>query len=544
MPSIKSTLEKYDLDLLLRIARAWEVEISERDASSARIDLASKMVKNDLFDTLLKSLDESAHLVWQSLAGKGGRQTWAEFSRLNGEIRDLGPAARGRENPDLHPVSVSEILFYSGLIARAFFGGAREPVEFAFIPEELLAFREKSVNPELKKSVRPAVNQSPRHIVKADSAILDQLTDLLAAHRMQRTLPEAVFTTWGKPKSFLQSMLSSAGLINIDSQPNVETLKEYFSAERDHALQQLFAAWRTTTTLNELRMLPGLTCEGNWHNDPCLARELLIEMLFALEAGTWWSISSLLATVKEVNPDFQRPAGDYDSWFIRDDKTGAYLSGFYSWERVEGALLVYLLTGPLHWLGIVNLARANAEGKFTAFQLSPNAHDLLNDALRSLGGHENKTIRVKDARTLLVPVGTPLMLRYQVGRVGVLINATEKESRYLLTIDSLEKAAEQGLQLQQLLQLLEKEQPGVVTDGLKRLVERWAKRGNEAGFEHAILLRFKSETACDELINAAGNRFSLERLNPQTLSISKAQQEGIIRLLAELGILVVDAADV
>lgn len=544
MPPIKSTLEKYDLDLLLRIARAWEVEISQRDASSARTDLAVQMASKDQFDHLLQSLFEPVRNAWQVLAGRGGRQTWAEFSRLNGGIRDLGAAARERENPDLNPVSISETLWYSGLIGRAFFGGLGEPVEFAFIPDELAAFYEHSAAPQVKVSVRPAVNQSPRLVKQADSAFLDQLTDLLAANRAQRELPEAFFAGWGKPQGFMQALLLDAGLINANGQPRVEALKDFFSSGRDQTLRQLFQAWLNATTLNELRMLPGLSCEGNWRNDPMIPRKVLIEILSSLDVGTWWSNSSLLATIKEVNPDFQRPAGDYDSWFIRDDKTGAYLTGFSSWERVEGALLHYLLTGPLNWLGVVNLARGSNEGRFTAFQLSPGARGLLNGELPEIGGKEDKKLLVKDARTFVLPIGSPRMLRYQVGRISELKHANTRESRYQLTPGSLEKAAKQGLQLKQLIQLVEKEQPGVVSDDLKRLAERWTKRGKEAGFEHAVLLRFKDAAACEEFVQAAGKKFNFEILNPQTLSIKVSQQEGMRRLLAELGMLANDRSDV
>jgi hypothetical protein len=544
MPPIKSVLEKYDLDLLLRIARAWEVEISQRDAPSARVDLTVQMVRKEAFETFLETLDEPVRNAWHALAGRGGRQTWAEFSRLNGEIRDLGPAARQRENPDLLPVSISETLWYSGLIGRAFLGGIGELVEYAFIPDELAAFYQPQAPIQVKATVRPAVNQAPRHIAKTDRAILDHVTDLLAANRTQRELPEAVFSAWGKPQGFMQALLLDSGLTTMDGQPKVEALKDFFNSDRDQTHLQIFEAWRNATTLNELRMLPGLTCEGNWQNDPLLPRKVILGQLGSLDAGTWWSISSLLSAVKEVNPDFQRPGGDYDSWFIRDEKTGTYLTGFSSWERVEGALLYFLLTGPLYWLGVLNLARGSSEGKFTAFQLLPGTRALLKGETPATGVKENRKLLVKDARTLVLPVGTPRLLRYQVGRSGDLVHATTKESRYHLTPDSIKKAAQQGLQIQQLIQLVDKEQPGVVTDELKRLAERWTKRGKEAGIERAVLLRFKDASTCAEFIRAAGNRFTLETLNPQTLSIAPEQQEGIHRLLAELGILAEVQADV
>ena len=106
------------------------------------------------------------------------------------------------------------------------------------------------------------------------------------------------------------------------------------------------------------------------------------------------------------------------------------------------------------------------------------------------------------------------------------------------------RAADQGLHIQQLLQLLEKEQPGLVPAELQRLAERWSVNGVEAGFEQVTILRFKDQAGCDQFVKAAGGRFNLEVLNPLVVSIKPSQQEGIVRMLGEMGILVETGADV
>jgi len=544
MPGIQSTLLQLDLDFLERIARAWDVEISTRDAESARTDLAGKMVLPDVFHPFLDSLAENVREAWLSLARKGGRQTWAEFTRLNGEIRSFGPARRARENPDLHPVSIAESLWYTGLIGRAFFRGEGEPVEHVYIPDELMVF-EKPVRMEEPSPVRPAVNQSPRFITRADSAILDQLTDLLASLRMQRTIPEEIFTSWGKPGEFLHGLLLSCGLIDQAGQPVAQALKTFFATPREEALGQVYQAWHTSTIINELRLLPGLSCEGNWLNDPLTARRVLTGMIAGLEAGgTWWSISSVISGIKVTNPDFQRPAGDYDSWFIRDLESGEFLHGFSSWQRVEGALLYYLLTGPLHWLGLVNLARGSAEGRYTAFQLVDQTRAMLTGTPPTADWKESQPITIKDVRHFIIPVAAPRLLRYQVGRFAELVSASTKDTRYVLTTKSLNKAAEQDLHLGQLLQLLDKDQPRSVPPELRKMEQRWSLKGPEAVLERVTLLRFIDTADCDEFLTAAGIRFNLERLNPHTVLIQAQQEEGIMKLLNGLGILIDRSADV
>lgn len=544
MPGLKPTLAKYDLDFLLRIARAWGLQISQRDAESARIDLAARMVDPGLFHACIESLGEPIRTAWEDLARKGGRLPWAEFSRVYGNIRNFGPARRERENPDLHPASTSESLWYSGLVGRAFLRGASEPVEYVYIPNELLNFFTPTGTDIEVRSIRPAVNQTPKHITRSEGVVLDHLTDLLAASRMQRVIPEQVFITWRIPHLFMQQLLRTIGLVNQSGQPDQETVKTFFSADRDHALFQLYQAWFNSTEINELRMLPGLTFEGSWQNDSFAPRSLLTGLLSSLQTGTWWSISSLIASVKDSQPDFQRPAGDYDSWFIREEDTTNYLRGFESWDRVEGALLYFLLSGPLHWLGVVDLARGSADGKFTAFRLKNQTVGMLTGNPPKTGARENQAIKVKDVSHFSIPNFAPRTLRYQVARFCELERAAQGETWYSLTPDSLNIAANQGLQLTQLLQLLDKEQSSVIPAPLTKLAERWGHKGQEAAFESAALLRFKDEAACLEFLKAAESRFCLEQLNSRTLLISLRQQEAIIKVLNELGILVMREADV
>ncbi|MER3487202.1 MAG: hypothetical protein C4345_15705, partial [Chloroflexota bacterium] len=82
----------------------------------------------------------------------------------------------------------------------------------------------------------------------------------------------------------------------------------------------------------------------------------------------WIALSAFIASVKKLDPDFQRPDGDYERWHIRDAKTGRLLTGFSSWNQVEGALLTFMFEGPLTWLGIVRTGEQ--EGASASFQIT------------------------------------------------------------------------------------------------------------------------------------------------------------------------------
>ena len=544
MPLLITTLANYDLDMLARIARRWVLPINQQNEGTAQEDLVTGMLRTGAFASTYSSLDEATCMAWNALVQKGGKVPWVEFSRKFGVIRDFGPASREREEPDLHPASASEALWYAGLVGRAFMQVGLDPKEYIYIPDELLEFVKEPDNKVEKPPVRPSVNQTPKYVDRADLFFTDRLTDALAALRMQRDIPDSIWDTWRLPKSFAHRLLQTAGIVDDSLQPIPEGVKDFLSASRVQVHARLFQAWLDSREINELRMLPGLVFEGTWQNDPTGPRELLTRLLSSLDTGTWWSISSLLSIIKETSPDFQRPAGDYDSWYIREGDTTNYLSGFQNWDRVEGNLLSSLLSGPLHWFGIVNLARVAAQGKHTAFQIIEEMRPLLSGSLPSMTEVENREIKIKDTRNFAVPNFSPRVLRYQVARFCNLAGVHPKGSLYHLTTTSLKKAENQGLHLVQLLQLLDKENAAEIPMSLRRLGERWSLYGQETTIAKELLLRFTREESCAEFIQLAKDRFTLEVLNSNCILFSAKQQEGIIKLLNELGILADIGSDV
>ena len=52
---------------------------------------------------------------------------WAGFTRQFGDVREIGAGKRDREQPYLAPASAAEVLFYRGLLERAFFDTDKGP---------------------------------------------------------------------------------------------------------------------------------------------------------------------------------------------------------------------------------------------------------------------------------------------------------------------------------------------------------------------------------------------------------------------------------
>jgi hypothetical protein len=165
--------------------------------------------------------------------------------------------------------------------------------------------------------------------------------------------------------------------------PHPEPTRSFLEASRPAALPKLVKAWLESSRFDELRLVPGLKLEGELEYDPARPRRLVLDFLSTIpglqpgEKRPFWSLVAFLEAVRYSHPEFLRPSGDYDSWLIRDVHRDEFLRGFEHWEDVEGALLRFMLTGPLHWLGILDLASPAPEEEVSAFRFSAWAADLL-----------------------------------------------------------------------------------------------------------------------------------------------------------------------
>ena len=68
-----------------------------------------------------------------------------------------------------------------------------------------------------------------------------------------------------------------------------------------------------------------------------------MEKIFELGASNWWKQDSFISKIKQEYPDYLRPAGNFDTWFIKKVDSKGYLLGFENWDQVDGQLIRVLL---------------------------------------------------------------------------------------------------------------------------------------------------------------------------------------------------------
>ena len=528
MPDLLTSLQKHDLGHIRIVAGLWGLELNSNNTEAAAKELSASLLNPDLLTEILETLNPEAKTALEALTIKSGRMPWAEFTRRFGEIREIGPGKRDREQPHRNPASTAEILYYRGLIARAFFDTSNRLQEFVYIPDELYEIikrrGERSVTQISEPLGRPALPREKAQPYPATDRILDNATTLLAALRMGKEFSETG-PKYGLEKPFL----TCAGILR-DDMPQPEQTKKFLEAPRDEALKMLTDAWLKSDTFNELRMIPGLIFEGEWKNDPRATREFLLNLLDAIPKDKWWSLSAFIQDIKEKHPDFQRPSGDYDSWFIRSSVSGDYLRGFENWSFVDGILVHYFIDPILSTLGKIDLAHLGEMEPASAFRVRSKLPVSVEP--------ENAKLSISSQGLILIPRLFSRVARYQIARFcDWEEHKWEDENRYRVTPESLQQALKQGLKVEHLLALLAKHSGDKIPPALVKALKRWDLNGTEAQMQNQVLLRVSRPEVLEELRKSRASRFLGEILGPTTVIVKDGAQSKVLAALAELGLL-------
>jgi hypothetical protein len=537
MPDVFHTLINHDLEMLKIIAGKWGFSPEATSQADIAREISTRFMDPLEFGKTLEVLPDDCRECLIILSGMGGKLLWSEFLRRYGAIREMGIARRSRETPFETPASVAEVLWYHGLIGKAFLKGEDELQEYAFIPDEIIALLPKGHTPSPGQTVISVDQDTLPVIHLANDRILDHLTSYLAAVRSGRNLEELKNEFKQPTLRECERLLISCGLLDTTANLHPDAVKTFLAEPRAAALCFLFTKWLSSTIYDELRLMPGIITEGIWKNDPLKTRQTLIERINALAGTTWWRIDSFMANIKRTLPYYQRPAGDFESWMIRSEKTGASLRGFEHWDHVDGALIRFLILGPLHWLGFLDLGGTRKGMLPEAFRLSNMANSLIANKPPEGLAIEGGTVTALRNGKITCPREVPRAVRYQLARFCEAGGVNDRGYLYQITADSLKNAANQGLLAEQLTTLLTRHAGGAMPASLVTALQRWAMHGTQLSLKQTILLRVTSPEILIEIRNSPVGRFLGEPLNPTTVILPATAVEKIIPRLMELGYL-------
>ena len=554
MRSLHQCLLDIHLVRLEVIARFWNVELTTNRQREVATQLSEAMAVPETVLDAWNALPEDQRQTLEALLVAGGRKPLRAYTRQWGEIRTMGPGRMEREQPWRAPISPVEGLWYKGFISRAFDQEGEETYEFAFVPPELQVHL--PALPTVPSSITLESVSASIEPHSAGDFFLDDACTLLTYlqnEQLRRSFDESwpahhkarLIQQLRDPDparlALLHHLTQSLGWLRVtDSlllRPEPGRVTTWLQSS---AIQQRWAlaeAWRDDPTWNDLFQVPSLqpVDTGAWRNDPLLARMAIVGHLGACTPATWYEISGFIAAVKQADADFQRPAGDYTTWYIRSGASSAYLSGFESWDEVEGALIHYLITGPLAWLGLVDLGTDTMHEPVTAFRLTPAGAAFVG-LTRPPSESEPVSLTLRPDFTVRVPA-TQRYDRFQVARVADWVCSGD-EYVYRLTPASLKRARRHGIPVTRVLEFLVQVTGSPTPRSVEAALTRWEARGTEAWLEPALVLRLSSEELLAQLISSPHTRrFIREPIGPTAALVNERDWPRLVVALGEMGLM-------
>jgi len=556
MKNLRQCLIDCDMAMLRVIAERRGIELTSNCQREVVEQLAEALVQPESIDSVLEKLRPQEREALESLVSEGGRKKFHLFVHQYGEVRAFGPGSLERERPWESPVSAAEGLWYSGLIYRAFDEVEGQTSEFIFVPQDVLPLL-----PEVEKepptfvvevvSTPLVIREGDLTLVQDTCAFLSYLQnehvkplkDGSLARRDIERINQRFLVKEDEDETerlaFLHHFCQRLGLAHTSDEgflkPNPPEAKRWLKATRAEQLLALQTAWRDDPGWNELWRVKSLRCEPTgWRNDPMLARKKILEHLAKCSPEQWLSLASFTDSIKESDPDFQRPDGDYTSWYIREVATGQYLTGFEHWDQVEGALIVHLVTKPLHWLGVTSLGY-NAEGTPRSFLITP-----WGAAFLGLPGEmpveviPSPMVTQPDF-TVLAPAEGSLYDRFQLERIATWLSSGETYA-YRLTRDSLARGLRQGIRIEMILAFLKRVSGDKVPRNVGSALWNWDKKRGQIRLRKTLLLQVESELIMEELSTSPQTRAYLrEIISPKAAIIAREDWPKLLDELRKLG---------
>lgn len=549
MRSLLQSLQDYDRGHLLAIAELWGLELPPGEALAAARFLTGTLADPANLAEISEALPPEAQRALARLQGEGGTLPWADFVQQFGELREMGSGWRDRVKPWRDPVSATEVLYWRGLLARAFAETPMGAREFAYVPHELLG----ALAPPSGERV-PGLGESvpePETTDLASAAIVDDATTLLAGLRREAAAGQSrpsddlpalePFLVYPTALPMLMGLCRELSLVLPGEwTPDPDAVKRFLQAERGHALQELALAWLRTKGWHDFQLLTHLD-PGNvdWPTAADLQRQAAVDLIDRVPHEQWWDLDAFVEAVRQQFPSYARPGSRFDTWILRDRRTGAFLRGIEAWESVDGAYLRALIMGPLHWLGAVDLGASEGTDHPRSFRLTRWFDALLREVEPPRVSAPASLATVHADGRIIIPRGATRALRYQIARLSSWEPHRSGEYRYRLLPSAILAAAEEGLLPTHVHRLLLQLSGAEVPPPLLRSLDRLLEAGIEAHVEAKVIVRFEDSSVLDRLLRSKQARRHLkERLGPTSVVVAEAHVEDLLRSAVALGLLI------
>ncbi|MFP4436245.1 MAG: helicase-associated domain-containing protein [Chloroflexaceae bacterium] len=310
--------------------------------------------------------------------------------------------------------------------------------------------------------------------------------------------------------------------------------------------------WSEIHDLEDLRLERGMYHTSGMRSDQlyaelAAARRFLLRLLRLLDPDRWYRVADVIALVQSIHPRFlleqqSVPLGpdNRDAWWLRPDN-GRKLDPTKKrdWKQGEARLLQHLLTGPLAWLGMLELGGTSSD----YLRLTPTGAYLLGlrDAyLREESGRilqiqaEPDAARVTVRLALADAVPQVLHTLEQIAQAAGLDQGTLV---YTITPQQLRDGLMHGQTVEQVQAFMREHAREPQPDAALALLKKWGSGFGQATiYTRLALIELADDLLLPELLRSTRLEHAiLEQLTPRLLLVDPAAADALFDELVAKG---------
>ena len=377
---------------------------------------------------------------------------------------------------------------------------------------------------------RPFLRQVVDQLSPTGSSQLEQM-------RTEADIPQLLFT---------RLLLMKLGLLSeqrgaICAMP----ADDFFSLPLLERARRCYQLWLDSAFWNELAYLPDVAAHPGpaplepAHEEVVHARKLVVERLLHEQVGGWHEFLTFIAHTKLYVPYllFPRQYGSRaERYSIGNNPYGwdfrlkrGWLTPREGWYLVEGGFMRAILSGPLHWLGLVEVDNDEHPDAFRIVQdvglvTGETPPDIQEPAWGRLVVQPNFEL------IALAPVSEALLVN-----LDRFAECTRLEliAQYRLTKASVTRAIQMGLHAETIQQVLEQAVRGPIPQNVQYSLVEWERQARRVELWRGVtLLEVDDAALLDELFSDEQTRLLFgRRLAPLLAEVVTDQLPAIQEIL-------------
>ncbi len=320
----------------------------------------------------------------------------------------------------------------------------------------------------------------------------------------------------------------------------------------------LTTTWAWMTNWSEIHELEDLRLERSMYGTSGMrsdqlyatlaaARRFLLRLLRLLDPDCWYCVADVIDLVRAIHPRFLLEQqgvllgpGDRDAWWLRPEN-GRKLDPTKKrdWQQGEARLLQHLLSGPLTWLGMLELGGQSSEylrltpaGAYVLGLRDQYARTESGRVLQIQAEPDTATVTVRLALADAVP-----QVLHTLEQIAQAAGLNQGTLVYTITPQQLRDGLMHGQTVEQVQAFMREHAREPQPDAALALLEKWGSGFGQATiYTRLALIELADDLLLPELLRSTRLKHAiLEQLTPRLLLVDPTAADALFDELVAKG---------